>query len=216
MRPRGIALVSGLVLLAAVSVLAVTAAGALTLQRKQAGNFQDRLYAESQADLAHYAALAWLYSRPDSDRQADCTDPCFLPEGIRAPGALPAAAEFEPPAWWQANATLASRDPVTGDVAGLDVDTATNGRWIIGEIHYLPVDLATNRHGAAGLGYYRILGRGSGRQVNTLAVTEAIVARPWQGEHDPLAYPPARPVRDFCRQFENELPCGVLAWRTLR
>ena len=50
----------------------------------------------------------------------------------------------------------------------------------------------------------------------TVAVTEAIVARPWHGDHEPAAYPPEGPLRAFCAQFDNALPCGVLSWRELR
>ena len=79
-----------------------------------------------------------------------------------------------------------------------------------------PLDPTGNERNAGGVGYYRVLSRGAGRQAKTVAVTEAIVARPWHGAHEPAAYPPERPLRTFCAQFDSAPPCGVLSWRELR
>lgn len=214
MRARGVALVSGLVLLAAVSLLALTAAGGMTLQRRQAANFQDRVRAEADADLAQAAALAWLYGRPETERQSGCVTGCFLPPAIRPPGGFPADAEFLGEGWWIENATRAPDHPLSGEPNGYAGVAASDARWLLAEIHYEPLDAES--HGVAGVGYYRVLTRATGRQPGTVAVTEAIVARPWDPAVAPLAYPPSQSLATFCAPFESSVPCGVLAWRTRR
>ncbi|MEJ2385682.1 MAG: PilX N-terminal domain-containing pilus assembly protein, partial [Xanthomonadales bacterium] len=195
MRSQGVALVTGLVILAAISLLAITAAGGLTLQRHQAANFQDRIRAESAADAAQSAALAWLYSRPDSDRQAGCIAACFLPDAIHAPGSLPVQPEFRSAEWWAEHAIPADRHPVSGEPGGVDVATGLEALWIVQEIHFDAIDPAGNEQQVEGLAYYRVLARGRGRQANTVAVSESIVARPWQGRYETAAYPPERALR---------------------
>ena len=216
MRSQGVALVTGLVILAAISLLAITAAGGMSLQRHQAANFQDRMRARSAADTAQWAALAWLYSRPDSDRQIDCDTACFLPEAIHPAGALPAQPEFLSARWWNDHATPSDRHPVSGDAPGFRTTIGPGAAWIMQELHFEALDPTGNERNAGGVGYYRVLSRGAGRQAKTVAVTEAIVARPWHGAHEPAAYPPERPLRTFCAQFDSAPPCGVLSWRELR
>jgi Tfp pilus assembly protein PilX len=216
MKSRGVALVTGLLLLAAISLLAITAAGGMTLQHRQAANFQDRLRARSAAGAATRAAMAWLYSRPDSDRQIDCARACFLPDAVYAPDALPPQAEFQSASWWSQHATAADRDPVSAEPLGFAPNSAGQARWILQEVHFDSIDPAATRRTVAGIGYYRVLGRGVGRQAETVVVTETIVARPWHGAFEPLAFPPKNPLRSFCMQFDGELPCGMHSWRVLR
>jgi Tfp pilus assembly protein PilX len=208
--------VTGLVVLAAISLLAVTAAGGMTMQRHQAANFQDLVRARAAADIAQWAALAWLYSRPDSDRQFDCTAPCFLPAAIRPPGTLPPQTAFLPATWWREHATAWSRHPVSGDPAGFDAPDTPDAAWVLEEVHFEAIDPDANAQGIHGIGYYRVLSRGAGRQANTVTVREAIVARPWQGAYRAAPYPPEGPLRAFCEPFDVALPCGVLSWRVLR
>lgn len=216
MKSQGVALVTGLVILAAISLLAITAAGGMNLQRHQAANFQDFVRARAAADRAQWAAQAWLYSRPDSDRQRDCVTGCFLPDALHPVGAFPLQPEFLPAAWWAENATPAERHPVSGDPNGFAVSAGPGAAWVIEEVHFETLAADQNEPGVKGIGYYRVLARGGGRQHNTVAVTEAIVARPWHGAIRAVAYPPEQSLRAFCDQFDTALPCGVLAWRALR
>ena len=64
MNSRGIALFTGLVLLAALSLLALTAASGTVLQRTMAANFQENSMALQNASIAASYARAWLNSRP--------------------------------------------------------------------------------------------------------------------------------------------------------
>jgi Tfp pilus assembly protein PilX len=216
MKSRGVALVTGLVMLAAISILAITATGGMTLQHHQAANFQDRLRARSAAEAATWAALAWLYSRPDSDRQAGCSTSCFLPDAVHTPGALPPQPEFRPASWWSDHGITATAHPVSGEPVSFERTLARNARWVLQEIHFEFVDPNANSNAIEGLAYYRVLSRGTGRQVDTAVVTETLVARPWHGAFEPLAYPPEQALRSFCTQFGAELPCGMQSWRILR
>ena len=214
MKTRGIALVSGLVLLAAVSLLALTAAGGMNLQRHQAANFVDRVRAEAGADFAQAAALAWLYSRAEVERESGCVTACLLPPAIRADESLPDGVEFLGDGWWSREATHASRHPVTGEPSGFFDLTAADSSWLLEEIRYEPLDPEVA--GVAGIGYYRLLCRATGRQPGTVAVSEAIVARPWGGAVSALTYPPSQTLAAFCAPFGPGVPCGVLAWRLRR
>jgi type II secretory pathway pseudopilin PulG len=216
MKARGMALVSGLVVLAAISLLALTAAGGMALQQHQSANFLDRLRAEANADAALAAARAWLDSRADTDRQFDCVTGCFLPDEVRPPGELPRGPEFLPGAWWSRNAADAARDPLTRSLVPIGGAGVGEAHWLIEEIHFEALDPGQDGDAPRGVGYYRLLGRGSGRHARSVAVAEAIVARPWQGTYEPAWFPPERSLGDFCNQFEDSVPCGVLSWRMRR
>lgn len=216
MNARGMALVTGLVVLAAVALLAITAAGGMTLQRHQAANFQDHVRAEANADAARAAALAWLYSRADTDRQFDCVSGCFLPDAVRPAGDLPRSPEFLPAAWWQGHAHDAGSHPLTGEPVGFRGASDGAAHWLIEEAHFRRIDPDGNPQGIHGVGYYRVLARGTGRQGRSVAVTETIVARPWQGEYEPGRFSPDESLRRFCAQFGAELACSVLSWRMRR
>ena len=74
--------------------------------------------------------------------------------------------------------------------------------------------------GTQGVGYYRILARGTGMHPTSISVTESIVARPWGGDYLLSQYPPVSGPDTFCVQFEPDLEaqldCGQLAWRQRR
>lgn len=211
--PRGVALLMGLLLLAALSLVAVMTANGMLLQRRMAANFDDRGLALGNADRAVAAARAWLNSRADLERQADCVSGCWLPVAIHAAGELPTNPEFESAAWWRANGVPAGAHPESGESVGTGAPPGDASRWLIEEIHFAPPAQAVSGPEVGGIGYYRILGRGVGTDPASVAVTESIAARPWQGDYAPSAYPPSAPPLEFCRQFDPQLPCGTLAWR---
>jgi hypothetical protein len=74
--------------------------------------------------------------------------------------------------------------------------------------------------GLRGVGYYRILGRGTVGHPASVAVTESIVARPWGEGFAPAAFPANPDAPEFCQQLEvaegEQLPCGLQAWRQRR
>lgn len=216
MTERGMALLTGLLLLAAISVLAVTAASGMNLQRQQAGHFEDRILALSAAELAETHALSWLYSRDRTAREPGCIEHCLLPDAVYRPGALPERPEHEDEEWWRQYGTAAGVDPVSGSAAGYGSVYPTRAYWTIQELHFEATGAPIEETKPEGIGYYRILGRGSARQAGSVAVTETIVARPW-GEHvAPLEFPSTEPLSAFCDGVDEAVSCGTLAWRRRR
>jgi len=209
----GIALVLGLLLLAAISLLAVMAANGMLLQRRMAANYADRSRALQNADLATAAARAWLDSRADIERQAGCQANCVLPPAIHAGGVLPDDPEFASAAWWRSDAVAATAHPESGDALGLFAPLEGEAWWLIEELQVEPFAESVAGPVIAAVGYYRIFGRGSGIQASSVAVTESVVARPWEGSYQPAPYPPRSDSPAFCRQFDAAVPCGQLAWR---
>lgn len=216
MNCRGMALLTGLVLLAAISLLAITAAGSMTLQKHQAANFADKIRAVANARVAESYALAWLYSRADTERQDNCTTGCLLPVGIHQDQNIPDNPEFESTAWWQNVATPAGGNPEPGETAGYVATGSMNALWIMEELHFEATSEPEHEAEYAGVGYYRIFSRGSGNGKASVAVTERIVARPWGGEIKATVFPPEGLLSEFCSQFTEALACGSLAWRQRR
>jgi len=216
MNNRGMALLTGLVLLAAISLLALSAASGTVLQRNLATNYQENERALENALIAANEALSWLNHRAVSERQRSCFFGCLLPIGIHSAGELPDQPEFESGTWWRNNAYRAGYDPETTRSHG----TADNGidpaHWLIEEIHYAETGDAWATGQAEGVAYYRILGRGTGYNARTVAVVELITARPWEGEFEMGNYPPDGPDKAFCQQFGNRYDCGKLSWRQRR
>ena len=201
MQQRGVVLITGLVFLASLSLLALIATSGMTLQRHQAANFQDRTRALSIAGGAEYLALSWLFSRPNNSREAHCEQNCVLPENVLDAGSLPPTPEFEAKSWW--------RNHGQTENAGLSF-------WLIEEIHFEPYRPAFGQPLFAGVGYYRILSRGEGRRAGNISVTEAIAARPWEGDFEPGQPSGTNRKLDFCSQFPEQVPCGILTWRQRR
>jgi hypothetical protein len=217
MKPGGFALLTGLLFLAALTLLALVATCGMTMQRHQATNFQARAQALAYADLASSAALAWLLSRPDTERERDCRDDCLLPPGIAGSDTIPPDAEFRGTSWWQANGQASGLHPLDGEpLPGRGHLMPGASIWLLEEIHYQTAAELPQASAVEGLAWYRILARGSARNPGSVVVTESIVARPWGGEYQPAAFPPQEGSAAFCRQFADRLPCGVRSWRQRR
>jgi Tfp pilus assembly protein PilX len=222
MNARGFALLAGLLLLAAVSLLAVLTASGTLLQRNMTANFQENSLALENASFAAAYAQAWLFSRPANAREEGCTIQCILPTGIRNTGALPLQPQFESAAWWQSQGFIAGYNPESVEAATASNDANTSSFWLIEEVHFEktpdgePASQEQDTAKFGGIGYYRVFGRGQGRTPNSVAVVESIVARPWNGDFTVALFPPRGPVHSFCRQFEERHDCGVLSWRQRR
>lgn len=216
MREHGIALLIGLILLAALSLLALVSTSGMMLQRRMAANFEQRSAALEKATMAQSWARAWLYSRADHERESDCETACILPAGILNSGELPRLPEFESESWWRGNTFAAGLNPETGQLL-VDVYPGEDPpRWVVEEVHYQATGDAAGKSTAEGLGWYRILSRASGTHPGSIAVTEVIVARPWGGDFLPVDFPAVKPSAEFCRQFEDRYDCGIQAWRQRR
>lgn len=207
---------AGLVLLAAISLLALSAASGTVLQRNMAINFQENAIALQNASIAENYAIAWLNSRDVSERQSGCYANCLLPIGIRNPGELPTDPEFESVEWWRSNALVTGYNAETAETLVTPENGVEAARWIIEELQYLDTGDSRDENRAEGLGYYRILSRGTGRSPRSVAVTELIASRPWDGNFQASPFPSKGPANLFCRQFENRYDCGRLSWRQKR
>jgi Tfp pilus assembly protein PilX len=210
------ALLMGLVLLAALSLLALSSTSGMILQRHMASNFQENAVALEAAMLADAEARAWLLSRPDIQRQADCLADCFLPPGFRQADDVPARPEFQSAEWWRNHGIEAGLNPETGENRLSQPVGAEPARWILAEIHAESTGDAGSETTARNLAYYRIFSRGAGLHPGSVAVTESVAARPWGGSFEPGPLPPLNGPNPFCRQFLHRYDCGMQSWRRRR
>lgn len=216
MSQQGIALLTGLVFLAAVSLLALVSTNGMILQRHQAANFEENTRATENAAIAEAQARSWILSRPDVERQKGCISDCILPVAIRNQGEFGNRPEFESDAWWRANGIQAGLHPETGDPLLAPGSGREPARWIVEEIEFQAAAGGENEPAFQGLAWYRILSRGSGRQAGSVTVTEAILVRPWEGDFEISSFPEISSSRQFCSQFKETFPCGTVAWRRRR
>lgn len=221
---RGVALLTGLVLLSALSLLALVAATSALSQQRMAGNHDDAALARAQSDRALAEAARLVLTVPEDRRRAGCRDDCFLSptdQVIRGADELPALPEFEPGAWWRAEGWPPGTDPVTAGAPDSEAGSSADlPRFTVEEILFrLPGEIVTppGAPAIAGLGYYRVLGRGTGRQAGTVSVGEALIARPWIGTPPEAAQerPPAD-WAEYCAPFQPWYDCGPLTWRARR
>ena len=220
MKEKGVALIVGLVLLAAISLLALMAASGMILQKHMASNFQQDMQALENAGIATVYASTWLFSRANHEREASCVSNCVLPVAISNPGEVPAYPEYEDAAWWRENGVAAGFDPITtGMLMAYDGYGAEPPHWITEELHYEPL-AGGLEDGTEGIAYYRVLARGTGNAAAKVAVTESIFARPWGGDYQLPEFLPGIDPVEFCRQFSGithpQFKCGRLAWRQRR
>lgn len=221
MKVRGFVLIAGLVLLAAVSLLALVAASSMLLQTQMASNFTQDAKALEHSAIAMSYASAWLDSRANHEREEACISNCLLPVAIHNAGEIPALAEYENAAWWRSNAVKAGINPATGEILASYEDLGTEPpHWILEELHFQSAAEGEFEDGTRGVGYYRILGRGTGVHPASIAVIESIVARPWGGDYRLNGFPPGYGPENFCTQFDQaqllQLDCGRMAWRQRR
>ncbi|MEE8496584.1 MAG: hypothetical protein V3S21_08910 [Xanthomonadales bacterium] len=221
MNQRGVALIAGLALLAALSLLALVATSGMILQRHMAANYHENKLALENSAIASSFAVAWLYSRANHEREEACIADCSLPVAIHNVDAIPAQAEYQDLGWWQSNGIEVGINPESGESMGGNPGSGANPPlWILQELHFEVAENAGDGNPFEGVGYYRILSRGTGTQAGKIAVTESIVARPWGGDYRLDVFPPAPEVSKFCLQFaataEQDHDCGRLAWRQRR
>lgn len=202
---NGMALLTGLVLMAAISLLALVATSSMLLQTRMAANFRDIRQARWASVAAVLRGEAFVLGLEPNQRLPGCLTQCFtapLDEVIHHSPELPAFPENQDNAWWQ------------------DWGIAANGarsRYLVEEIHYeTSASLLAQPAAPAldGIGYYRVLGRGSGKGSASVAVSEAIVARPWPLQ--PLTGQEVVPNAPYCDAFSPWYDCGRVSWRQRR
>ena len=221
MNQRGVALIAGLALLAALSLLALVSTSGMILQRHMAANYHENKLALENSAIATSFATAWLLSRANHEREEACILDCLLPVAIHNLGEIPAQAEYQSLSWWQSNGIEVGVNPESGESMGDNPGTgAVPPLWILEELHFVAAENVADADPFEGVGYYRILSRGTGTQAGKIVVTESIVARPWGGDYQLDVFPPEPEANNFCLQFagkvEEDRDCGRLAWRQRR
>ena len=218
---RGVTLLTGLVLLAAISLLALVAASSMVLQLRMAGNFEDSRLALQNSAAAVALGEDFLYSIGQAGRIPHCQSECFTPPLstiIRQTTELPAFPEYEAASWWLSWGAEAGAASLAGlPMEHRGVPGAEPPRFLIEELHFDPANAVTVSADAPlldGIGYYRILGRGSGRGTAAIAVSESIVARPWKA--DALPAQGNGDIDMFCADYRPWYDCGRMAWRQRR
>lgn len=218
-RARGIALIAGLLLMASMVLLALAVATGMLLEQRMSGNFADGQLALHRAQAGDQWANYWLNSRQEDPLAAGCESACGPTPPAFESGILPANPEYESAAWWQANATAAGIDPYTGEMRfDYSLPGVSSPLWLIEELHMAPMAGLTGETAEPEpqVGYYRVLSRGQGRLPGSVVVSETILARPWASNITASTLPPAPDNEWFCAQFEDDVPCGRLAWRRRR
>ena len=218
---RGVALIAGLALLAALSLLALVATSGMILQRHMAANDHENKRTLENSAIATSFATAWLYSRANHEREDACISDCLLPVAIHSLGEIPAQAEYQDLIWWQSNGIEVGVNPESGESVAENPGTGVvPPLWILEELHFEEAENTDDENPFRGVGYYRILSRGTGTQAGKITVTESIVARPWGGNYQLDVFPPGPEASNFCFQFagrvEVDHDCGRLAWRQRR
>ena len=218
---HGVTLLTGLVLLAAISLLALVAASSMVLQLRMAGNFEDSRLALQNSAAAVGLGEDFLYSIGHDGRSPHCQAKCFsspLNSVIHQATDFPAFPEYETESWWRSWGANAGADPLSGaPVENTGVLDADPPWFLIEEVYFDPltdVPVAADAPRVNGIGYYRVLGRGSGRGAATVAVSESIIARPW--EADALPGAGTRDAGAFCADYRPWYDCGRMAWRQRR
>ena len=216
---QGIALLAGVILLTAISLLALVATNSMILQRHMAGNFSEGQRARQAAAFATLHAKRLVFGIAHGTRFTACLQDCFPDPWahiIRQPSYFPIFPEYETTSWWQSEALEAGPDTAGADEYSWDFAGETP-RFLIEEVFFDDQASALSQANAPtldGIGYYRILGRAVGRGTAQVAVSEAIVARPWLSSNASVTADPNG--TDYCALFSPWYDCGLLAWRQRR
>ena len=214
------ALLAGLVLLMAISLLALAAAGSTLLQQRMAGNFADSQRALRLAEAALRQGERAVFALTDEQRIAGCTAACYdvaAQRVIYAPGVLPPNPENQSLEWWQVWGLPAS----ASDGAGTGSSAATFSPeplyFLIEEAHFQSVDsvrIDAPELPIDGIGYYRVLGRAAGMGPGSVVVQESILARPWGTGLLPEGG--AKSDQEACAAVPEPIHCGQMSWRRRR
>ena len=218
---KGLALLMGLVIMAALALLALVATTSMALQLRMASNFSEIQRARLGSVEAVRQGTRFLMQLDHSTRSGDCSSGCFQPPFaslIHGADELPALPENQSTAWWQVQGSAIGLDPLTGEADGYDWSFGDQApRFLIEEVHFSPADEdlpAPEAPALEGVGYYRILGRGSGRGAGAVSVTATIIARPWLdlSVADPASYQ----AGNLCADFSEWYDCGPVSWQQRR
>lgn len=220
-RQGGLVLLLGLALLAGLSLLALLAASSMLQQQQMAANHADTELSRLSAMAAVTAGEKLVLGLPDASRAENCLSDCFV-EPSRSwfllETALPPQPEYQTDEWWmQWGHPLSSAPEKDQSGPGATGPWLLPGRnpprFIIQEIEFQATASASDPGlpAVAGVGYYQILGRGTGSGASSTHVVESILARPWLA-----GTTQDQPAAGDCRLFEAAFDCGRMAYRERR
>lgn len=217
----GLVLLLSLGLLAGLSLLALLAATSMLQQQQMAANHADGELARLSAMAAAHAGEQWVLGLPDASRAGNCSKNCFLEpasHGFLDAASAPSQPETLPDEWW-----LQSAQPLQHALEGAEPAPATQLTWhlpgrnpplfTIRELEFLTPAQPLPEHlpPINGVGYYEVLGRGTGTGIASTHVAEAIVARPWLADSGQ-----AQSDAAGCALFRPWVDCGRMAYRERR
>jgi Tfp pilus assembly protein PilX len=221
-KARGMVLLLGLGLLAGLSLLGLLAANSMLQQRQMAANHADAELARLSAMTAVSSGERFVLGLPAAARTEHCATHCFAEPTdslIHGPGSLPVNAELLPDGWWSDKGiTAQSALLAEGQDANPAWEWSLPGRYppqfLLEELKYVEATEPANAESApvvAGIGYYRVLGRGTGVAPNSTRVVESILARPW---HRPDEVTASGEIQ--CSTYRPWYDCGRMAYRERR
>lgn len=215
-------LLLGLALLAGLSLLAMLAANSMLQQKRMAANHADSELARLSAMTAISSGEGFLLALPAMTRRENCSSDCFVDpvlSMVHTADALPPNPEFLADGWWSDWGLTAQSEPlmaIHGDTT--ESTWSLPGRYppqfVVQELNFVAnpgVPVAEDVPTISGVGYYRILGRGTGMATNSTHVVESIFARPWQ-----LLSPESQSAGIDCKTFRPWYDCGRMAYRERR
>jgi Tfp pilus assembly protein PilX len=207
---NGMVLLLGLAILAGLSLLALLAANSMLHQQQMAANLADNELARSSSRYAVDYGERFLMALPGSTRKENCLSDCFVEDldyAIHPEGHFPESPEYQTDHWWLQWASAHEKLPLTS----WSLPGRMPPQFLIEELKFQPVDLfqaSTDTPVINGVGYYRVMGRGTGKGQHTTRLAESIFARPWRAVDDATGAD--------CAAYRDWFDCGRMAYREIR
>ena len=214
---RGAALVIGLIVMTALTLLTLAASNSQLMQTRIAGNRSHEKLSFQQAELAlGWAEQGLLLS---TTLPSACASNCDSSDWILAAGVLPARLEHQSAGWWQSLA-MAFGDPRLPSLAPVSVLPVTSVPHLLIEL----LELEQNVPSATYTAYFRLSVAAFFPRENGYILLQSVLALPLEnvdqtrmvsavinGNCQTISINPADPDTTV-----PDLPCGRLGWRQLR
>ena len=103
-------------MLAALTLFGLAAASDRVLQARMASNLIEGSQAGQTADATLKWGEEWILGLDGLKRPTACSDACTATDVIRPEGSFGKNVEQQDLSWWEHNAHLAGKDPLTGGI----------------------------------------------------------------------------------------------------
>ena len=214
---HGAALVIGLIVMTALTLLTLAASNSQLMQSRIAGNRSHEQLAFQQAELAmDWAERGLLLS---TALPAACDSNCDTNDWLLTAGALSARLEQQTVSWWRSMA-LAYGDPRLSPITPASVLPVTSVPHLLIEL----LELEHNVTSATYTAYFRLSVAAFYPRENGYILLQSVLGLPLRsadqnrmvsavnnGDCQTVSADPADPVATMLN-----LPCGRLSWRQLR